>query len=120
MKTNAKLDKEEFRDHVFQIVSLIPEGRATSYGIIARAIGYPKLSRMVGRVLANSTANCIPAHRVVSSQGILSGKDAFETPTIMQELLESEGIIVENNRIKNWKRIVWDPLEEFPFDDELL
>lgn len=111
-----KPDPKKFRLLVFEVVNLIPKGRATSYGAIARAIGYPNLSRMVGRVMANSEEYNVPAHRVVNSQGVLSGKDAFETPSKMQELLESEGIIIENNRIKNWKKIFWNPLSELKVD----
>lgn len=112
MGTNSKLDVEEFRQLVFEVVNLIPQGRATSYGAIARAIGSPTLSRMVGRVLAGGSARDVPAHRVVNSQGILSGKGAFGSPDIMQKMLESEGVVVENNRIKNWCSIFWDPVAE--------
>ena len=112
MRKTKDLDIEEFRELIFQIVRLIPKGRATSYGIIARAIGYPNLSRMVGRALANCSVNNVPAHRVVNSQGILTGKDAFKTPTTMQELLEQEGIVVQNNKIKNWKKVLWNPIDE--------
>lgn len=110
----SKIDKEDFVRAVYEVVRLIPSGRATSYGAIARAIGYPDLSRLVGTVIGESCsleAN-IPAYRVVNSQGILSGKDAFSTPVEMQELLMSEGILVENNRIKNWKQIFWNPIDE--------
>lgn len=108
----ASLNIEEFRHAVFQIVSLIPEGRATSYGAIAKAIGYPNFSRLVGKVLAGASGRAIPAHRVVNSQGILSGKDAFETSATMQRLLEGEGVKIRNNKIINWKSIYWNPIEE--------
>lgn len=108
----GKLNSEEFRTLVFEVVKLIPKGRATSYGAIAHTIGYPALSRMVGKVMANSSEQNIPAHRVVNSQGMLSGREAFETLHKMQELLESEGIVIANNRIKNWKKIFWNPLDE--------
>ncbi len=111
-----KLNTEDFSSLVFQVVLLIPKGRATSYGAIAHAIGYPTLSRMVGRVLANASEENVLAHRVVNSQGVLSGKDAFSTPTMMQELLESEGVVVENNRIKNWEKVFWNPLSELNLD----
>lgn len=116
MEAGKDLDIVEFKALVFQVVCLIPEGRATSYGTIARAIGYPTLSRMVGRVLASSSSQKVPAHRVVNSQGILSGKDAFKTPTTMQELLRQEGVEVEGNRIKNWKKVFWNPMNELSID----
>lgn len=113
----SDFDKEDFIAAVYQMVKLVPYGRATSYGAIARAVGYPNMSRMVGRVMGNceSSRTGVPAYRVVNSQGILSGKEAFSTPTEMQEKLEAEGIRIENNRIKDWKKVFWDPLEEIAF-----
>ncbi len=110
------LEAAEFKQLVFEMVCLIPHGRATSYGAIAHAIGYPTLSRMVGRTLAGCSEKGVPAHRVVNSQGVLSGREAFETPTMMQELLASEGVTVENHRIKNWTTVFWDPMAELGFD----
>ncbi len=115
-KAMDALDMEEFSRLVFEMVCLIPRGRATSYGAIAHAIGYPARSRMVGWVLAGCGGKGIPAHRVVNSQGVLSGREAFETPAMMQELLVSEGVVVENNRIRNWREIRWDPVVELGFD----
>ena len=111
------MEKDEIKEltaAVYQIVALIPIGRATSYGAIARAIGHPDHSRLVGRIMGacDSDRTGIPAHRVVNSQGILSARTAFETPSRMQELLQEEGIIVHHNRIVNWKKIYWNPLDE--------
>ena len=112
MKT--EIDKELFKSLVFQTVKLIPKGRATSYGKIAKAIGYPNYSRLVGKVLANSSSETdnIPAHRVVNSQGLLSGSKAFKHPNYMKDILESEGIKIINNKIVDWKIVLWDPIEE--------
>lgn len=109
-----KIDKDAFRQAVYDIVRTIPYGRATSYGAIARAVGYYNMSRMVGRIMSecNSSEANIPAHRVVNSQGILSGKDAFGNSSEMQELLEAEGVIIINNKIKDWKTVFWNPIEE--------
>lgn len=114
----SDFDKADFIQAVYQMVKTVPRGRATSYGAIARSIGYPNMSRMVGTVLGNcnSAETGIPAYRVVNSQGILSGKDAFGTPTEMQEKLAEEGVMVENNRIKDWKRVFWDPMKEIATD----
>lgn len=109
----SRIDKNDFVQAVYEVVRSIPYGRATSYGAIAKAIGYPNRSRMVGAVMGDncSSQTALPAYRVVNSQGILSGKDAFATPTEMQEQLLSEGVVVENNKIKNWKTVFWDPDE---------
>ena len=107
-------NKKSLQQAVYDIVKQIPCGRATSYGAIAKAIGYPNFSRMVGSIMSecNSDGNNIPAHRVVNSQGYLSGKEAFGSNNEMIKLLESEGIIVSNDKIKNWKKVFWNPLEE--------
>lgn len=105
-------EKDCMRDAVYEIVRLVPPGRATSYGAVARAAGYPSLSRMVGRIMAGASETDVSAHRVVNNQGVLSGRAAFGEPGRMQRLLEAEGVTVENNRIKNWKRVFWNPLDE--------
>lgn len=112
-------EKEAFAQAVYEIVRHIPYGRATSYGAIARAIGYSNMSRMIGRVMKESdrfTEN-LPAHRVVNSQGRLSAKESFGHSGQMQQLLESEGITVINDKINNWKEIFWDPITEITFNE---
>jgi len=114
MKSSIGLmDKEAFSEAVYDVVKHIPKGRATNYGSIAKAIGYPQLSRKVGKVLSECPQDeNIPAHRVVNSRGMLSGRDGFETPDRMQQLLEEEGIGVSDNKIDNWEKVYWDPLKE--------
>lgn len=114
--TFETMDKSEIKAltlAVYDIVKMIPYGRATSYGAIAKAIGYPNMSRLVGRIMSecNSQIMGLPAHRVVNSQGILSGSKAFGEDK-MKKLLESEGIIIINDKIQKWKTIFWDPLKE--------
>ena len=111
-------EKEGLQQAVYDIVRLVPHGRATSYAAIARAAGYPSHSRLVGRMMAGCSdegvegVEGVPAHRVVNSQGVLSGRAAFGAPDRMQSLLESEGVAIVNHRIQNWKRIFWSPIDE--------
>jgi len=107
-------EKEGFIEAIYEIVKTVPYGRATSYGAIAKATGYPQYSRLVGKIMSecDSAVNDIPAHRVVNSLGILSGKEAFGPTNEMKSLLEAEGVIVINDRIKNWKTVFWNPLDE--------
>ena len=106
-------EKESLKQSIYEIVRLIPFGRATHYGAIAKAVGYPDFSRLVGNIMSQCPADAhIPAHRVVNSQGYLSAKDVFGAPGQMQKRLEAEGIIVVNNRIRNWKHIFWNPMAE--------
>ena len=103
-----------FFEKVFSIVRKIPFGRVTTYGAIARCIGSPQSSRMVGWAL-NSTKykiSDIPAHRVVNRNGLLTGRSHFRTPYLMQQLLESEGITIEKDKITDLKKFFWDPYKE--------
>lgn len=102
-----------FLDTVYKIVRQVPRGRVTSYGAIAESAGIRLSARMVGWAMnAAGRANPpVPAHRVVNSKGLLSGKNHFATPTLMQELLENEGITVHNDQVQNFPTVFWDPRE---------
>jgi methylated-DNA-protein-cysteine methyltransferase-like protein len=106
-------DNEYFFENVYHVTQLIPTGRVTTYGAIARCIGSPGASRMVGWALNNchTRPQFIPAHRVVNRNGMLTGKHHFRHPGLMQELLENEGIQVFNDRVVNFKEKFWDPFE---------
>ncbi len=105
--------KTSFFEDVYAVVRLIPSGRVTSYGAIAVYLGAKGSARMVGWAMnAAHGLPDVPAHRVVNSAGLLSGKAHFGTPTLMQELLESEGITVVENKIKGFQDVFWNPVEE--------
>jgi methylated-DNA-protein-cysteine methyltransferase-like protein len=106
----AKKDKTNFFEKVYAIARQIPEGRITSYGAIAKCIGSPQSARMVGWAMnASHNQEDVPAHRVVNRKGLLTGKHHFEGTTLMQQLLENEGIVVIENQIQNFEEIFWDP-----------
>lgn len=100
-----------FYQDVYEVVKLIPYGRATSYGAIAAFLGTKGSSRLVGYALNNSlkTDTNIPAHRVVNRNGLLTGKFHFGTANEMQKRLENEGLTIIDNQIQNFKTIFWDP-----------
>jgi methylated-DNA-protein-cysteine methyltransferase related protein len=106
-----KTSDTNFFEKVYDVTRLIPAGRVTTYGAIARYIGAPGASRMVGWALngSHSQEEFIPAHRVVNRNGLLSGKHHFRHPDLMQELLESEGVMVINDQVVNFKSLFWDP-----------
>ena len=109
----AKKDKYSFFEDVYEVVKLIPKGRVSSYGLIAEYLGAKGSARMVGWAMNNAhTLEEVPAHRVVNRIGLLTGKAHFTPPSRMQELLESEGIEIENDKILNFKNVVWNPNEE--------
>jgi methylated-DNA-protein-cysteine methyltransferase-like protein len=99
-----------FFERVYDIARQIPEGKVTSYGAIAKAIGAARSARMVGWAMnACHGRDDIPAHRVVNRIGLLSGKHHFEGTNLMQQLLENEGIKVENNQIVDFEKHFWQP-----------
>ena len=103
--------EQGFFQKVYEVVRRIPYGRVTSYGAIAGYLGSRGSARMVGWAL-NSTkysTGDIPAHRVVNRNGLLTGKRHFGGKDLMKDLLESEGLIIENDRIVNFKEKFWDP-----------
>ena len=114
LTTNKSLDRQsqqtDFFRLVYQVVELIPPGRATSYGAIAKYLGATKSSRMVGWAMnAAHKIPHIPAHRVVNRNGCLTGKMHFGEPDRMQRLLEAEGVQVHDDQIQDWKKVFWDP-----------
>jgi methylated-DNA-protein-cysteine methyltransferase-like protein len=104
----------DFFQRVYDVTKLVPYGRITSYGAIAQFLGSGRSARMVGWALnvSHSRPEFIPAHRVVNRNGLLTGKHHFGNTSTMQQLLENEGIIVEDDRIINFKEKFWDPVKE--------
>ena len=94
-------------EHVYQVVRLVPYGRVTTYGAIARYLGSAQSSRMVGWAMNGCPQN-VAAHRVVNRKGLLTGKQHFGSNN-MQQLLEAEGIHVKNNQVVDFERLFWDP-----------
>lgn len=108
--TKLKSNNDNFFERVYEIVRQIPEGKVTSYGAIAKAIGAARSARMVGWAMnASHNLEDVPAHRVVNRIGILSGKHHFEGTNLMQQLLENEGIQVVDNQIIDFEKHFWEP-----------
>ncbi|MDA3778993.1 MAG: MGMT family protein [Bacteroidales bacterium] len=102
---------KDFFEKVYEITRQIPYGKATSYGAIARYIGSPQAARMVGWALNNShlQKKYVPAHRVVNKDGVLTGKLHFGNSNTMQQLIENEGLSINNNQITDFKKHFWNP-----------
>ena len=113
-KDPLTIRKDSFFVNVFDVARLIPKGRVTSYGAIAKYLGAGLSARMVGWAMnaAHVAKPKIPAHRVVNRLGMLSGKHHFGSPTRMEELLKKEGIKVKKDQIVDFKILFWDPAIE--------
>lgn len=104
---------KDFFQQVYQVCELIPSGRVTSYGAIAKYLGAARSSRMVGWAMnAAHTLPHVPAHRVVNRNGVLTGKHHFSTLTEMEERLVEEGVVVKDDQVQHFKELFWDPSEE--------
>ncbi|MEM7548880.1 MAG: MGMT family protein [Bacteroidota bacterium] len=107
------MTRENFFNDVYEVVRLVPEGRATSYGAIANYLGLKSSARMVGWAMNSCFGDpTIPAHRVVNRVGVLTGKSHFPTQTAMEEALRKEGIKVKDDKIEDFDLVFWDPNKE--------
>ena len=110
MSVPVSQKNKDFFSNVYDVVRLIPIGRVTSYGAIAKYLGTPRSSRMVGWAMnAAHKIQDVPAHRVVNRNGLLTGKMHFETPDLMQQKLEKEGFVIKQDQIQDFKEKHWDP-----------
>ncbi len=114
MPHREQKDNNDFFSRVYDVTRQVPYGRVTSYGAIARYLGSGRSARMVGWALnaSHSSSGFVPAHRVVNHNGLLTGKHHFGNSSTMQQLLENEGITVEDDAVVNFREKFWDPLTE--------
>lgn len=107
------MSTDDFFQQVYHLVRLIPPGRVTTYGAIARCLSTGSAARMVGWAMNQSHHQLppVPAHRVVNRNGELTGKMHFGDCSMMQQLLENEGVTVINDKIQHFTQIFWDPTE---------
>ncbi len=118
MKNPEEKKLDSFFEQVYAVVRLIPKGRVTSYGAIAKYLGTAKSSRMVGWAMngSHTVRPKVPAHRVVNRNGLLTGKHHFAEEGRMQELLEKEGIQVKKDQVVKFMDIFWDPAIELALE----
>jgi methylated-DNA-protein-cysteine methyltransferase related protein len=96
---------------VFALVRACPVGRVTTYGWLAKTVGYPRGARMIGWIM-NESPQGVPAQRVINSKGELSGSWAFGQSDTMRQLLEAEGIVFSADERVDMKRYGWDPTRD--------
>lgn len=110
-RTKKANSSSNFFDDVYDVVRLVPKGRVTSYGAIGKYLGAKSSARMVGWAMHGCPKD-VPAHRVVNSAGLLTGKHHFKPPQKMENLLKREGVKVSNDKVVNFRDIFWDPMLE--------
>ncbi|MFW6019076.1 MAG: MGMT family protein [Bacteroidales bacterium] len=107
-------NRNTYFEKVYEVVRQIPYGRVTSYGSIAAYLGLRSGARMVGWAMnnAHNQNEYVPAHRVVNRNGVLTGKHHFNSPGLMHQLLENEGIVIVDDQIQSLNKYFWDPSTE--------
>ncbi|HNW76714.1 MAG TPA: MGMT family protein [Bacteroidales bacterium] len=107
-----------FFQKVYDVAKSIPFGRVTTYGAIAECLGAKGSARMVGWAMnaSHSDTQHVPAHRVVNRNGMLTGKHHFGGQNVMKQLLESEGIEVADDRVVDFEKVFWNPIEIKTYD----
>ncbi len=102
-----------FMEQVLEVIGLIPKGRVTTYGLVARTLGHPRSARMVGwAVLRMPDGLDLPTHRLVNRVGFLSGGWHFGHPQIMRDLLEEENVPFVDAFQVDLAACVWDPADD--------
>ena len=103
---------------VYALVQACPPGRVTTYGALGKAIGFPRGARMIGWIM-NETPDrlAVPAQRVLSKDGTLTGGWAFGGGEAMRGLLEGEGITFDERGRARMKAHEWDPTRDLAPDD---
>ncbi len=106
------MERTSYVESVFDLARLIPSGRVTTYGAMADFLALGS-ARMVGWALnqCDFVSGDVPAHRVVNRRGELSGRNYFNPPGRMQQLLEAEGIQIKEDRVIDFEKLFWNPME---------
>jgi len=103
------IKKEDFFDKVYKVVAQIPYGKVTTYGAIAEVCGIRSSARVVGWAINGAKETGLPCHRVVNRFGALTGKMHFGSPTLMEELLKSEGVEFDKDGCVLLEKHLWIP-----------
>ncbi|WP_298623979.1 MGMT family protein [uncultured Legionella sp.] len=99
--------RTEFSKNVIELIQSIPKGHVTTYGLIARLAGNPRGSRRVGWLLHSSTQKYdLPWQRVIRADGSLSFPDHSPNFMMQKQLLEAEGIAIQNGRV-DLNKFLW-------------
>ncbi len=98
-----------FREDVYTLIRKIPEGKVATYGQVAKLVGNPKAARAVGMCMrTNPDAPKTPCHRVVSSDGSLTGYSATGGVNKKKEMLQKEGVVFKGDKVF-LPRSQWQP-----------
>lgn len=96
MKEKTHFNKQK----LYELLTEIPCGKVETYGSLAEKLGNKAWARAVGNALhENPDGDKYPCYKVVNSKGLLSAHFAFGGIDEQRCRLESEGIVVKNNKV---------------------
>jgi methylated-DNA-protein-cysteine methyltransferase-like protein len=111
-------EKPGFFEQVYRLVRLLPSGRVTSYGALARMLGNPRAARTVGWALHSlPNGSDVPWHRVVNTRGRVSTTCIEHGADRQRQLLEAEGVIFDESGKLDWDRFGWEGLTWLEVDE---
>jgi len=88
---------------VYKKLTEVPQGKVTTYGELANAVGLKNGQRMIGQIMKkNPYPSIIPCHRVVKSDGKVGGY-AYGSD-VKTNMLRKEGIIIQDGKILDWNK----------------
>jgi methylated-DNA-[protein]-cysteine S-methyltransferase len=96
-----------FAQKVYQITRKIPKGKVATYGQIAKLAGKKKAARAVGALMrTNPDAPRTPCHRVLASDGSLTGYSGKGGLAQKRKLLKKEGVVFKGEKV-NLEKSFW-------------
>jgi len=95
----------QFQQKVYELCRLIPKGKVTTYKEIAKKLGIKSCQAVGGALKRNPYAPKVPCHRVVNSDGSLGGYCGKLNSRKKIDLLEKEGVVVENDKINDFDKL---------------
>lgn len=100
---------KSFFESVYEIVGKIPEGKVTTYGLIALMLGQPRNGRVVGWAMRQAPREMnLPCHRVIHKTGKLAAGCIFGGEEVHRALLEREGVLFNKDGEVDLKKCLWD------------
>jgi O-6-methylguanine DNA methyltransferase len=98
---------KSFYADVYKIVKTIPKGKVATYGQVAKLAGSPRAARAVGLAMkTNPNAPIVPCHRVVASDGSLTGYSGIGGVDGKRKMLIKEGVMFKGDKV-DLKSSLW-------------
>ena len=102
-RNNTGMKGPLIASEVYSLLKKVPEGKVTTYGDLAKALGHPRAARAIGRIMnTNPDPIVVPCHRVVASDGGIGGY-AYGTK-VKKDILAGEGVSFDGDRIKDFEK----------------